>query len=94
MLLGKPWIHNIGVITSPLHQYLKYIMNEMLVTVKVEKTISIEDCTNRNIHVLEIVNTKCVPENTMPRKLKISKVVKMTTEYFNTLTLECRKGSI
>jgi hypothetical protein len=40
MLLGRPWIHAAGAVTSPLHQCLKYIMNGMLVTVKDEETVS------------------------------------------------------
>jgi len=27
MLLGRPWIHVVGVVTSSLYQYLKYIVN-------------------------------------------------------------------
>ena len=37
MLLGKPWIHSAKAVTSSLHQYLKYIVNSVLVTVKAEK---------------------------------------------------------
>jgi hypothetical protein len=40
MLLGRPWIHAVGAVTSPLHRCLKYIMNEMLVTVKAKETVS------------------------------------------------------
>jgi hypothetical protein len=36
MLLGRPSIHTIGVVTSLLHQCLKYIINGILVTVKDE----------------------------------------------------------
>ncbi|XP_073261648.1 uncharacterized protein [Populus alba] len=66
MLLGRPWIHAAGAVTSSLHQCLKYIMNGMLVTVKAEETISMiknvaipfieaEDCKDDNIHAFEIV---------------------------------------
>ncbi|XP_034932830.1 uncharacterized protein [Populus alba] len=45
MLLGRPWIHSAGAVTSSLHQCLKYIANGVLVTVKAEETISIcEKC--------------------------------------------------
>ena len=32
-LLGLPWIHGAGAVTSTLHQKLKYPMNEKIVTV-------------------------------------------------------------
>ena len=59
-LLGSPWIYSVRVVTSSLHQCLKYIMNRMLVTVKVEETMFIirnvvvpfieaEDCKDKNI---------------------------------------------
>jgi len=40
MLLGRPWIHAIGVVTSSLHQCLKYIVNGTLVIVKAEETLA------------------------------------------------------
>jgi len=93
MLLGRPWIHAAGVITSSLHQCLKYIMNMMLVTVKAEKTISmikniaipfieVADCKDGNVHAFEIVNTDWVPENTILRRPKISKAIRMVTRCF------------
>jgi hypothetical protein len=39
MLLGRPWIHAAGTVTSSLHQCLKYIMNRMLGTIKAEETV-------------------------------------------------------
>ena len=62
MLLGGPWIYVARVVASSLHQYLKYIMNGMMVTVKNDETISmiinvtirfikIEDGKDRNIHL-------------------------------------------
>jgi hypothetical protein len=61
MLLGRPWIHVAGAVTSSLHQCLKYIMNGMLVTIKVEEIVSMvknmvipfieaEDCKDENLH--------------------------------------------
>ncbi|RDX60676.1 hypothetical protein CR513_61163, partial [Mucuna pruriens] len=35
--LGKPWIHSTGVVPSFLHQKLKFIMNDKLVTVSGKK---------------------------------------------------------
>jgi len=39
-LLGMPWIHAVGTIASSLHQFLKYIVNGTLVTVKAEETLT------------------------------------------------------
>ena len=93
MLLGRPWIHAAGAVTSSLHQCLKYIINGMLVTVKAEETISMvknmaipfleaEDCTGENLHAFEIVNTEWVPESTVLRKLRISEAARMEAKCF------------
>jgi hypothetical protein len=85
MLLGRPWIHAAGAVASSLHQYMKYIMNGMLVTVKAEETVSMikngvvpfieaDDCKDNNIHAFEIVNIDWVPENTVLRRLRIPPV--------------------
>jgi len=93
MLLGRPWIHTAGAVTSPLHQCLKYIMNGMLVTIKAEETVSmvknvaipfieVEDCKDENLHAFEIVNTEWVPESTVLRKPRISEVARMAAKCF------------
>nr|XP_034898411.1 uncharacterized protein LOC118036721 [Populus alba] len=93
MLLGRPWIHTAGAVTSSLHQCLKYIMNGMLVTVKAEETVSMiknvaipfieaEDCKDNNIHAFEIVNTDWVPENTVLRRPRISEAARMVAQCF------------
>lgn len=93
MLLGRSWIHFAGVVTSSLHQYLKYIVNRKLLTIKVEETIymirnvvvpfiEIEDCNDRNIHAFKIVNIKWVSENIMLRRPKISKTIRMAAKCF------------
>ncbi|XP_050889100.1 uncharacterized protein LOC127094288 [Lathyrus oleraceus] len=38
-LLGRPWIHEVGAVTSTLHQKLKFVKNGKLVTVCGEKTL-------------------------------------------------------
>lgn len=84
MLLERLWIHAAGVVTSLLHQCLKYIINRMLITVKAGETISItrnmvvpfikvKDCRDESIHAFEIVNVERIPENTILRKLKTLK---------------------
>jgi len=65
----------------------------MLVTIKVEKTISMirnivvpfieaKDYGNENIHTFEIVNADWVPEHTMLRRLKILEAVRMIVNRF------------
>jgi hypothetical protein len=36
-LLGRPWIHDAGAVTSTLHQKLKFVRNGKLVTVHGEE---------------------------------------------------------
>ncbi|KAI5445878.1 hypothetical protein KIW84_013922 [Lathyrus oleraceus] len=38
-LLGRPWIHEAGVVTSTLHQKLKFVKNKKLVVVGGEKAL-------------------------------------------------------
>jgi hypothetical protein len=93
MLLGRPWIHYAGGVTSSLHQCLKYIANGVLITIKAEETISMvrnvavpfieaEDCKDGNLHTFEVVNTEWVPENTVVRKPEISEATKMAAKSF------------
>ena len=93
LLLERPWIHTIGAVTSSLHQYLKYIMNGMLVTVKAKETvlmvrnvvipfIEAEDCKDENNYALKIINTDWVPKNTVLRRSKISKAIRMAVICF------------
>jgi len=72
MLLRRSWIHTTREVTSSLHQYLKYIINRMLMTVKAKEIMSMErnmvipffeaeDYNDENAHVFEIINIDCVP---------------------------------
>ena len=92
-MLGRPWIHSAGVVTSSLHQCLKYIGNGVLVIVKVDETISMvrnvvvpfieaEDCKDGNLHTFEVVNTEWVPKNTVVRKPEISEATNMVVKSF------------
>ena len=36
-LLGRPWIYNVGVVTSTLHQMLKYLTKGKIITVHGEE---------------------------------------------------------
>ncbi|KAJ6884344.1 hypothetical protein NC652_031366 [Populus alba x Populus x berolinensis] len=93
MLLGRPWIHAAGAVTSSLHQCLKYIINGTLVKVKAEETLSMirnvsvpyieaEDCKDGNLHAFEVVNTEWVPENTVLRRPMISDTARMIAKCF------------
>ena len=72
-LLGRPWIHMAGVIPSTLHQKVKFVVEESLITVVVEKdmlaTMTVttpylevkEDATKCSFRSFEIdtaINTK------------------------------------
>ena len=41
MLLGRPWLHTVGVATSTLHRRLKFIFENQLITIMTEKPITI-----------------------------------------------------
>jgi hypothetical protein len=38
-LLGRPWIHEAGAVTSTLHQKLKFVKNGKLVTIEGEQAL-------------------------------------------------------
>jgi hypothetical protein len=93
ILLGKSWIHAGGVVAFSLHICLKYIINGMLIIIKVEETVSmiknmvvpfikVEDCRDGNIHTFEIVNAEWVPECAVLRKVKFLEVARITTNCF------------
>jgi len=80
-------------VASSLHQCLKYIMNGMLITIKVEEKISMiknmvvsfieeEDCRNKNIRALKIINVEWVPEGMILRRLKILEAIMMVVNCF------------
>jgi hypothetical protein len=93
ILLRRPWIHVSRVVAFLLLQCLKYIMNKMLIIVKVKETVSII----RNvvvpfikvnyykdiiIHAFEIVNAKWVLEGVVLRELKVSEAARITASFF------------
>ncbi|XP_050918557.1 uncharacterized protein LOC127135986 [Lathyrus oleraceus] len=45
-LLGRPWIHEVGVVTSTLHQKLKFVKNGKLVIVGGEKALLVNDLSS------------------------------------------------
>ncbi|PKI72453.1 hypothetical protein CRG98_007153 [Punica granatum] len=67
LLLGRPWIHSAGAVPSSLHQRLKFIVEEKLITVKGEEDyaiyketavpyISVGDDENLPFHSLETIS--------------------------------------
>ena len=40
MLLGRPWLHEIGAVTSTLHRRLKFPSEELLITIMAEEPLS------------------------------------------------------
>ncbi|PKI76886.1 hypothetical protein CRG98_002673 [Punica granatum] len=67
LLLGRPWIHSAGTVSSSLHQRIKFIAEGRLITVKGEEDyaiyketavpyISIRDDENLHFHSFEIVS--------------------------------------
>ncbi|XP_058724226.1 uncharacterized protein LOC131595775 [Vicia villosa] len=58
-LLGRPWIHEAGAITSTLHQKLKFIRNDKLVTVCGERALIVSNLSSfSDIEPKEVVGTK------------------------------------
>ncbi|KAL3583880.1 hypothetical protein D5086_014941 [Populus alba] len=95
----KPIIRSIDVelIIGPkpfqLTLQVKFIIHGNLVTVRVEKTLSMmrnmsipyietEESKDGNLHVFEVLNVEWVPKNTIRRKLEISEAAKMAAKYF------------
>ncbi|PKI64957.1 hypothetical protein CRG98_014651 [Punica granatum] len=67
LLLGRPWIHSAGAVPSSLHQRLKFIVEEKLITVKEEEDyavyketavpyISVGDDENLSFHSFETIS--------------------------------------
>ncbi|PKI61792.1 hypothetical protein CRG98_017842 [Punica granatum] len=67
LLLGWPWIHSAGAVPSSLHQRLKFIVEEKLITVKGEEDyaiyketavpyISVGDDKNLSFHSFETIS--------------------------------------
>ncbi|XP_031405692.1 uncharacterized protein LOC116214426 [Punica granatum] len=70
LLLGRPWIHFAGAVPSTLHQKLKFIVEERLITVKGEEDYAIykETAVPYIIEPTEEINIGTEEE---PRTLKI-----------------------
>ncbi|XP_071921852.1 uncharacterized protein [Coffea arabica] len=66
VLLGRPWIHNSGVVPSSLHQVLKFVVNDQLITIFAEEDciviadFELEEGGNRNASVSSYHTTDIV----------------------------------
>lgn len=45
-LLGRPWIHSVGAVTSTLHQKLEFITNDKMIVIGGEKDILVSHLTS------------------------------------------------
>ncbi|PKI34782.1 hypothetical protein CRG98_044827, partial [Punica granatum] len=59
LLLGRPWIHSVGAIPSSLHQKLKFIIEERIITVKGEEDYAIYKGTA--VPYISVGNDKNLP---------------------------------
>src|SRR4051812_43357795 len=58
-LLGRPWIHEAGAITSTLHQKLKFIRNDKFITVCGERALIFSNLSSfSDIEPKEVTGTK------------------------------------
>ncbi|GKU96994.1 hypothetical protein SLEP1_g10174 [Rubroshorea leprosula] len=104
MLLGRPWIHMAGAVPSTLHQKLKYIVGNSLVTVNGEKDYAIHKATSvpyveadsqsqeATYHSMEFVSTTYVAEGTVLRTPDLSKVSKGVAKVMLENHFEVGKG--
>ncbi|XP_004491697.4 uncharacterized protein [Cicer arietinum] len=90
-LLGRPWIHSAGVVSSTLHQKLKYMVNDQLVIVSGEGDLLVsnlstipyietaEDALETAFQTLEIVDTAYV--ETTPIEPHMSNIAIMVAKF-------------
>ncbi|XP_050901926.1 uncharacterized protein LOC127108493 [Lathyrus oleraceus] len=57
-LLGRPWIHSAGAVTSTLHQKLKFIMNDKMIVIRGEEDILISHLTSFRYIKMDGENTE------------------------------------
>lgn len=83
-LLGRPWVHSAGAVPSSLHQSLKYIIRDHLVTVRAEEDLLVmqssgipfidfeNDLAPDSFHSIQVIPTTYVAEGTTIPKPRIS----------------------
>jgi hypothetical protein len=82
-LLGRPWIHAAGAVTSTLHQKLKFVVDDKLITVAGEEDIFVshlssfqyveagEESLETAFQALEVANVAATFEKTCVKKPKV-----------------------
>jgi hypothetical protein len=82
-LLGRPWIHAAGAVTSTLHQKLKFVVDDKLITVAGEEDIFVshlssfqyveagEESLQTTFQALEVANAVATFEKTCVKKPKV-----------------------
>ncbi|WJX95006.1 hypothetical protein P8452_76371 [Trifolium repens] len=82
-LLGRPWIHAAGAVTSTLHQKLKFVVDDKLITVAGEEDIFVshlssfqyveanEESLETALQALEVANAVAIFEKSCVKKPKV-----------------------
>jgi len=69
MLLGRPWLHIAGAVASSLHRRLKFISENQLITIMVEKPMTIFQGTS-----IPYINVNAFPEASFHSFELVSKI--------------------
>ncbi|XP_016694403.1 uncharacterized protein [Gossypium hirsutum] len=89
-LLGRPWIHSAGEVPSSLHQKLKLVSKERLITIKAEEDIiatvsnnapyleTDDEAIECSFRSLEFVNVTFITEGSKILMPKLSKTTRMS----------------
>jgi len=90
-LLGRPWIHAVGVVPFTLHQILKFVIDDKLIIVSGEEDLLVygssstlyievaEEALKTSFQALEIVSTAYIePFNVDPNSFKVSLMMAKT----------------
>ena len=80
-LLGRPWIHGAGVVTSTLHQMLKYPVQGKIITVHGEEEYMINHLNSFRYVELdgEFIETPFQHFEEVPQDVAVTKVVPKIT---------------
>ena len=75
-LLGRPWIHRVGAVTSTLHQMLKYPVKGKIVTVRGEEEYMVSHLNSfRYVEMdREFIKTPCQNFEEVPQTLASTEV--------------------
>lgn len=82
MLLGRPWIHIAGAVPSTLHQKIKFVHKDSMVTIEAEEDHAIYKSPTQQVHGIldslgyresQVINASYVGEGTCPPKPMIPK---------------------